>query len=106
MYNVPFEYMSMFISIIHYHFFFDGFAALNTFDIDEDAFVEARFLVALPSSTLRTRAAKFNEQQVSSELKVTGLTHTNMRVLLSCDKESYNRRMSQGLNLNVEYNLK
>lgn len=46
------------------------------------------FREARPNSTLRTLAAKFNEQKVSSALYITGLIQTNIRVLLSCERES------------------
>ena len=46
------------------------------------------FLEAFPSSTVRARAAKFREQIDSLMLKVTGLTCTNINVLLLADSES------------------
>ena len=46
-------------------------------------------LVALPSSTVRTLAAKLREQKVSSAEDRIGDTHTSIRVLESCDKQSY-----------------
>lgn len=45
-------------------------------------------LDALPSSTVRTRLAKFKEQKVSSAEAKIGLAQTIINVLLSCDKES------------------
>lgn len=46
----------------------------------------------MPSSTVRTLAAKFREHQDSSALCTTGLTHTNMRVLESALSESCTKK--------------
>ena len=59
--------------------------------VPEPAEATGAFLEALPSSTALTRAAKFNEQNVSSALKETGLTHTNINVLLSFERESWSK---------------
>lgn len=46
------------------------------------------FCFTLPSSTVRTLAAKLREQEDSSALCITGLTHTSIRVLESALSES------------------
>lgn len=49
------------------------------------------FFLTVPSSTVRTRPAKLRLQYVSSELFMMGEAHTIMRVLLSCESESWEK---------------
>lgn len=52
---------------------------------------EVAFLLALPNSTVLTRAAKFNEQCVSSEESSVGDTQHIINVLLSLLNESWSK---------------
>ena len=50
-------------------------------------------MLALPSSTVRTRLAKLRVQMVSSASLARGLMLANMSVLLSLDSESLSRKV-------------
>ena len=90
----PYPILLSFTNHIYHHFIYHNYFYFYFYFglLFSPSFTE--FFDALPSSIVRTRDAKFNEQKVSSTLYRLGLTQTIIRVFESWDRLSCSKYVS------------